>query len=162
MILPTVFAVLLLATCLLAGWRGGAPERIVAGAYLAAWLASMFVESRTASEFLNAQPAIVTIDGLLFLLLMAVSLRANRYWPMVAASMQLIILMAHVFRTADDAMLRVVYAVITWMWPFLQLAILLAGTLFHWQRVIRRGADPDWSRSSTGSSPGAPKAWPSD
>jgi hypothetical protein len=143
-----VFLACLLGACCYALWRGGAPERIVAGLFLTAWVASIVGDFPFAARFFTVAPAVLVIDGLLFAALLAVALRADRYWPMAVVSLQVIILLAHLMRVLDPELIRRVYSILINLPVYPQLLLLAAGAARHRQRLKRHGSDPSWSNFS--------------
>lgn len=72
----------LLITAGAAFWRGGWPERVAAAAMALAWFASAFLFT---SHFgFGPQTAVFLVDVSLLLVLLAVALRSDRWWPMWA------------------------------------------------------------------------------
>lgn len=142
-----IFLALLCVSCLLALWLGGAPERLVAGIFVLAWLASKAVP-RSWRIFAQFETMTLAIDILLLVALLLIALKANRRWPMAMTSLQAIIVLAHLAKLVDPQLIRPAYAIMTWSWPFLQLLLLIIGTLLHARRVARTGAVASWSSSS--------------
>lgn len=67
-----------------AAWRGRGPERIAAAAMLLAWIASAL--SHDATQLFGPQGTIMVIDLALFLVLLTIALRSDRWWPMWACA----------------------------------------------------------------------------
>lgn len=77
----------LLALLLASGvalWRGRWPERTAAAAMILAWLASTWLHD--ADQRLGPQTIIMAIDIALFLTLLTIALRSDRWWPMWACA----------------------------------------------------------------------------
>ena len=74
---------LLLATGV-ALWRGRWPERAAAVAMIVAWLASAWLHD--ADQRLGPQAIIMVIDIALFLVLLVIALKSERWWPMWACA----------------------------------------------------------------------------
>jgi hypothetical protein len=68
----------------LALWRGRWPERIGAMAMIIAWIASAALHD--ASQLRGPQSVIMAIDIMLFLVLLAIALKSDRWWPMWACA----------------------------------------------------------------------------
>jgi hypothetical protein len=62
-----IFLILLLGTCGYALWRGGAPERIAAGAMLAATVGSALARSEVQHRFVDIEVGLFAIDVLLLI-----------------------------------------------------------------------------------------------
>ena len=143
-----IFLGLLLAACLFAWWRGGGPERAVAALFFLAWLVSFLIHKPLASHYHGVEIPMVVMDMLLLVALLAISRRANRVWPVVATSLQALIVLAHVARALNPFQFPYVYMVMVVIWPIVQLFVLIAGTALHWRRTVTLGAEPSWTSSS--------------
>lgn len=143
-ILFIAFIGLLLVACLYAFWRGGGPERAVAWIFIAAWVISITI--RYVTDLVYQRPAWITlsVDTAVLIALAVVTRRANRAWPVVVTSMQLLIVLSHVARTINAHQFPRVYIVMTKSWPYLQLITLLVGTILHWRRTVTHGAEDSW------------------
>lgn len=148
MIFFIVFVALLVGSTAFALWKGGAPERIGAAFYWTAWLVTLFVNPNGATRWHNIEIGYLLIDLALLLALTWLAVKANRIWPMPAAALQLIIVLGHVAKILDPALLGSAYAIMSVFWPYLQLSILAAGTWLHWRRVRIHGAASSWSNFS--------------
>ena len=140
-----IFVGLLSATCLFALWRGGGPERAIAALFSIAWLASIVTDSPKPLRYHGVEVNYLVIDSLLLVGLLAVSRRANRAWPVVATSLQALIVLAHVARAITPHEVAFVYMIMTAAWPFIQLFVLTGGTAFHWRRTAINGAEASWT-----------------
>lgn len=156
------FIGLLSVACLFAWWRGGGPERAVAALFLIAWLASIATRAPFPQRYHGVAYHTLVIDGLLLICLLAVSRRANRAWPVVATSLQALIVLAHFARAVSPHELAFVYLVMTVIWPYLQLFIVIAGTAFHWRRTVIQGAEPSWTGFSDLAAPPPPEQPPTN
>lgn len=76
----------LMAATSVALWRGGRPERIAATVMILAWIASAL--GQNAHVVLGPQAIITAIDTLLFLVLLAIALTSDRWWPLWACAFQ--------------------------------------------------------------------------
>lgn len=140
-----IFEVVQLGVSTYAIWRGGVPERIVAIALLvAAWL-SLGI---SALRFNFATPLlpVLVLDAALFGLVIAVALRANRFWPLWAAALQLVALGTHGVRAYDAEILPVVYARGVGEIAYPICLALTLGT-YHFRRRwrLQRRRPEDWS-----------------
>lgn len=151
-----IFLGLLSAACLFAWWRGGGPERAIAAIFLIAWLASLATSAPFPQRYHGVAYHTLAIDTLLLLALLVVSRRANRAWPVVATSLQALIVLAHVARMLSSHEIAFVYMVMTASWPIFQIFILIAGTAFHWRRTTIHGAEASWTSSPASPPPTAP------
>lgn len=103
-----LFICLQLAVSLFAIRRGGPPERTVAWMLLAAMAASI-AGGLPASRYRAVAEWQLSIDIALFAGLAIVASRANRFWPLWLAALQLIAIGVHVVRWADPFLLPYAY-----------------------------------------------------
>ena len=142
------FAGILLLVAGLAWWKGGAPERIVGALFGAAFLASVATDSPRVERYFHLETVTALIDLALLIALFVVARAANRRWTTVAASLQLLIVIAHAARAINVHQAAFIYMLMTAFWPILQMLVLLIGTILHWCRVSRHGAEPSWKSFS--------------
>ncbi|WP_010160806.1 hypothetical protein [Sphingomonas sp. PAMC 26617] len=140
-----IFNVLLISTCFYAFVRGGAPERIVGGLFLAAAIISVALSARIADLFGSPAYGLFCVDLVLLACLTCVALRANRGWTMTVAAMQLIMTSVHLARIVNPDTIRWVYAVMLALWSWPMVLALAFGTYRHRERLSANGADPPWS-----------------
>jgi hypothetical protein len=102
--LPTwVGLTLLLVVCGGAFWKGDREGQLAAGGVLLSWGATIALHD---PRWVGLQWGAFGADLALLALLTAISLRTPRYWPLVAASAQLLCVMTHVARMMDPAGVR--------------------------------------------------------
>jgi hypothetical protein len=140
-----LFAVLFASASLYALVRGGAPERVAAVGYLAAYIGSFLLVTSGASQFQSTEWALFLVDAILAALLVILALHANRYWTIWAASLQIVSLSAHVADFVVPEIAAPAYALTLIVWSYLALPILLVGTTRHQKRKTHYGDDPSWS-----------------
>lgn len=138
-----VFNLLLLLVCGYALWRGGAPERIAA--VLFAGAAAMTFASMYSYGFRAISGLYLLVDLALFVAIAALSLWADRFWPMWVAALQLIVLAAHGVRATNPELLPFIYYVATAKLAYPMILMLAVGTVRHRERLARWGSDLDWS-----------------
>lgn len=141
------FVAYFLLVCGFAFARGGAPERTVAGAFLIAWILSIALSPAKDVRFQDLELGILAIDLALLAVLVLVAVRANRRWTIVAASLQIVIALAHLAKIADPRLIQAAYAYITESWPILQITVLAVGTELHRRRKRRERIVRSWSTS---------------
>jgi hypothetical protein len=142
--LVAFFNIFLVACAVYAFARGGAPEKVVAAAFMAA-AAATYVAWPLHSRYHNIEFGLLLIDAGLLVVLVAVALWANRFWPIWIASFQFFALLVHIAKAYQQDVLPIVYFATTSRIAYPMLAMLVIGTACHFQRVRRYGADPDWS-----------------
>ncbi|WP_375397486.1 hypothetical protein [uncultured Sphingomonas sp.] len=144
MLFFATFVALLASSVGLAGWKGGAPERVVGFMFLTAWLISVAL-FRDLNRYVSADWISFGINLALALGLFCVALIANRSWPMLVSSLQWMIILAQLGRRVGPNWMWQVNMVMNAAWPYFQVMILLTGTIFHWRREARSGKEPSWS-----------------
>lgn len=145
MLRVALFGLFLSLACGYAIWRGGAPERIVGGAMLSSFVATLFAHADYGLRFSNVETGVLVIDTMLMVALLFVALRADRGWPLALAGLHLCTMGAHVVRLIDPDMIRVTYALMIAVWSYPMLFGLLVGTHRHRLRLKAQGHDLDWS-----------------
>lgn len=138
-----LFAFLWLGSCGYALWRGGRPEQLVAVIFLIG--SPLTIVAYTPDPWRGVQWGILAIDSVILVLLLAIAFRANRYWPMGVAAMQLLEVVGHLLKLTDPTMLHVVYWISAVVWAYPMLLLLALGTLRHHNRVKRFGPETSWN-----------------
>jgi hypothetical protein len=140
------FSITLVAVVGYALWRGGGPERAVAGLLLAATAATIL--ARPAGPLFNdVEIGVLLVDGALFLGLLAVAVRAERYWPLWMTALQGIAVAGHGAKAVNPNVIPFAYAVLLAFWAYPMLALLAVATWRHRQRLKRFGIDRSWTPS---------------
>jgi hypothetical protein len=140
-----VFAAVLLGTCLYAFRRGGAPERCVASLLLAAAIASYLLPHVRGYTYFHVEWQRVAVDTLLLGGLVAVSLAADRFWPLYLTAFHALTVMTHGVRAYDPAVLPIVYTRVAAWLAYPGLLLLVIGVARH-QRRLRAGTHEfDWT-----------------
>ncbi|WP_321323071.1 hypothetical protein [uncultured Parasphingorhabdus sp.] len=125
-------------------YRGGGPERCVAGIVIAMVLLDPAVHIVTPLEYSALDPGHLVIDLAGWLALVAVALRANRFWPLCVASLQTIALVAHVTRMLDVTIHPKAYMIMQIASSYPLLVLLMVGTICHQKRLKAIGIDRSW------------------
>lgn len=133
--------------------RGGAPERVTAIAFVLALAA-------TASggfwsipgEFRVIPVHLFVVDLVLLAALIVIAVRANRWWPIPVAGMQLVAVLVHAGRLFDPTMVPNGYAFLTTIWSWPMVAILGLGTWTARRRLATGSFVADWKPFSLQSS----------
>lgn len=102
-------------------WRGGLPERIAALASLAAYLISPY-----AQKLSHGWPllGVALVDASYCALLIALAMRYDRTWLILAAGVELATVMAHLGMILDPTLLARGYVTSLWIFYFIFLAAL--------------------------------------
>ena len=140
-----LFAFALLATALLAIYRGQKPERIAAAMMSVAFVVSALLPETTSSRFDRLYLELFKVDAGLFVGLLLLALVANRYWPMWLAALQLLTLGVHLVKVYDPTILPIVYARVSGEIGYPMLVLLVIGIGRAHRRLKINGAERDWS-----------------
>jgi flagellar motor component MotA len=141
------FFLYLLAVCGYAFWRGSAPERVVACACLVAVAATVAATLPRENDFEVVEFEVLIVDASLLAVLFYIALRANRFWPIVATSLQAVTVVVHLAKAANPELVAPVYAFASTGTSLGILLCLWIGTLRHRRRLRKYGNDPSWSSS---------------
>lgn len=137
---------LLLAGCwTYALWQGGAPERTGATIMVASFIPSAATVSSPVVSFEFLETGVLTIDVLCLAAVVALAIRAERFWPLWVAALQLLTVAAHGVKLVEPDMLRRAYAFLIVVWSYPMIAIIIAGTARHAARLRNFGSDASWS-----------------
>ena len=141
-----LFNLLQIAATLYAFRRGGAPERVVGLALLTAALSTRFALSRFEIRFAGLELGVLAVDLLLLVILVVVALHADRRWVSWVAALHALGTGIHVAQVVSPDTSRLAYAILSAVWSYPIVLILILGTARHARRIAARGWDLDWSR----------------
>lgn len=145
---PVFYAILALC-CLFAWLRGGCPEKAGAAIFTIAALLSTAAASAPVERFGSLEAGVFAVDCAMLLALVALALRAERFWPLWVTALHLIGTAAHAIKLADPSVIRLGYAIALAFWSYPMLALLVLGTWQHQKRLTRFGVDRSWSSFSS-------------
>lgn len=128
------FFTLLFLCCLYAFLAGGRPERIGAGAYAVACLASHFLYAAPALKYRSVETGVFLVDVLVFAVFIALALRADRLWPIWVSALLGLGVLAHLGRLAGPGTMPWAYQIVMSVWSYPILAIIAIGTFNHHRR----------------------------
>ena len=160
-VLLVVFYAVMAFALVFAWSKGGGAEKVGAGLLLGFFLFRMALEPFVPSRFDVLNPLAFAQDLIGFAGFVWIELRARRYWPLLAAALQLLSLSAHFARVVQVAIDPRVYAVMKSLPTFLVFVLLAVGTASYRSRLRRTmrsgpfrvspGAAtvPSWRRAST-------------
>lgn len=134
------------AILLLAYWRGAQPEKQVSIVFFIGFYvgyAVRFIRGRPDFVFLDY--GLFFVDAVLLAIFISVALRANRWWPIWVASLQIIPVTGHFIKLLDIDGLSVVYWGMLDIPDYSQIVVILMGIHTHQKRLKKIGAYPDWS-----------------
>lgn len=141
----TVFLGLLFGTLLYAAFQGAAPERIGALIVASATIATIVVPKVGQITFARFEPNVFAVDLLMAIALILLALRAQRYWPIWAAALQIDTVVSHFAMLFAPRVMPWGYAVAEIAWSYPIVILLAAGVARHQQRKHAYGNDPSWS-----------------
>ena len=144
MIRIAFFVALLVGTAAYALRKGGGPERAMAFILIAMFAADQILHLFVPPRFAAIDTGHLAIDVAAAASTLALALLAHRFWPLVAAVLQILPLTAHVGKAADLSVHPVAYQTmqVAASWPLLLL--LLLATWRHVSRLRATGSDPCW------------------
>lgn len=139
-----IFVTLLLAALVYALRKGGGPEKAVAAIVIAMALADQALHLFVPAQFLSVDTGHLMIDLVAATATMIVALTAYRFWPMIAAALQILPLLAHTTRAIDISLHPVAYLTMqvaaSWLLP----PLLIGATWRHRRRLARLGNYRSW------------------
>lgn len=116
--------------------KGDEPERVAAGGYVLAWFASLLIQGDGAAD--GTQWGLMAIDSIMLAVLVALTWKSRRAWPVWASALQSLIVMGHILTLVDiRPPASAFYAVINLASTGILLVIAI-GTFWAWQE--RRAA----------------------
>ena len=127
-------------------WRGGAPERLTGLALLAAAASTGILQRDSPSLFSGLEIGVMIVDLLLLMAMVAITLHADRFWPAWITALHALGSGAHLAKAISPDVIRLAYAVMSVVWSYPIMILLMVGTVRHSRRIRAQGADLDWSR----------------
>lgn len=145
------------ALFLLALVCGAAPERILAGMAVAALLVHRLYHILLGTVLVHgADLGHLAVDIAWLAGIFAVALRANRVYPLWIGGMQIVAVMAHVYRLCLSEITSFACDLMSTMPSYFQLLALALGLTCHVLRRKRLGSYPSWRSSFASSAAHAP------
>lgn len=130
--------------CGYAAVRGGPPERWAAGMFIANVVLSDVSLYLSRRHRLTVEPALMAVDIALMFVLVVLALRAQRFWPIWAAALQVDAVLTH-FLMFSRATPPFSYAFALWLWALPIPLIIGVGAWRHRRRLKLWGEDPAWT-----------------
>lgn len=140
-----LFNLLQIAVTLFALRRGGAPERVVGLALLAAAGSTRFVLTAFETRFVGIEIGVLVVDVLLLAILLMVALHADRRWVEWIAALHALGTGMHFAQILSPDTSRLTYAILSAIWSYPIVLLLAVGTARHARRMAEMGSDLDWS-----------------
>lgn len=139
-----IFVTLLLVALVYAWRKGGGPERAMAAILAAMVIVDQALHLLIPVRFLAVDTGHLAIDIVAALATLAVALTAYRFWPMIAAVLQILPLLAHTTRAVDIDLHPIAYLTMqvaaSWLLP----PLLIVATWRHQTRLALQGSDQSW------------------
>lgn len=146
---PTLFIPLLALVLGYALLKGGAPERLTALIMIAASASTVTTWGPWQGRYTSVELGIFVTDFVMMLALVALALKAERFWTLWVAAFQVMQFASHIPEILVPDLLPVTYKVVISIWSYPMLILLAIGTFRHVQRVREYGNDKSWSASSS-------------
>ena len=127
-------------------FRGGAPERLTGLALLLAAVSTGLIQRHIPVLFSGLEVGVMIVDLILLAVMIAITLNADRFWPIWVTALHALGTGAHLARALSPDVIRLVYAVLSAAWSYPIVLFLVIGTVRHSRRIQARGWDLDWSR----------------
>jgi hypothetical protein len=139
-----IFTISLPVCCAYALFRGGTPERLIAGMFIiatAATAATGLDEPRLG----QTRWGVFAVDLALFIGLGTLALKANRIWPIWITSLQLVTVLSHLINIIMPGLRPAAYVWSITLTSLFMTWALAAATYMHRRRLKQQGADRSWS-----------------
>lgn len=128
--------------------RGGGPERVMAGIATGMVISDPLLHHFMPLGYASLDVGHLVIDGFGVASTLTLALVAYRFWPMIAAALHILPMMAHASRATDLAMHPAAYMIMQVAWSWLVPPLLIFATWRHQRRLRENGRDPAWRYSS--------------
>ena len=126
--------------------RGAAPDRVGAAVILVG--SALSTAAMSGGRYASVEFGVFLVDLAALVAFLALSLRAERLWPLWVTALQIIGTAGHAVKLVDAEVLRVAYAFAMAFWSYPMWLLLVLGTWNHQRRLTRNGVDKSWSTSS--------------
>lgn len=155
------FWIALVACCLYALIRGGAPERIGAAIFIAAVIfTGLAASSMEGKAFRSPEFGLLMVDGAMLVAFLILTTTSSRFWPIWMSGLQAVQVAGHLAKLADPGLIYWAYGVAQGLWSYPMMALLAAATWRHRKRLKQTGVDSAWRNSSWRSVRPPPRSGP--
>jgi hypothetical protein len=117
---------------------GRRSERAGALIIFGGWLATVALEHHRWRE---PQWGVISVDAVVLILLVILSLRSERWWPLWAAGFQLLALITHIARLVDPHVGAWAYITAALIWGYMLVAALGVGAYNSWRKTRQPAAN---------------------
>ncbi|MBJ6123204.1 hypothetical protein [Sphingomonas mollis] len=143
------FYALLATACGYAAYRGGAPERWVAGILLAGtvatWAVAIGLGGSHAGHFIGLEYGVLIVDSIMLVALMVVAALADRFWPLWMTALHGFGVVGHVAKAMAPEIMPNVYQAAHLFSAYPVTILLILATRWHVRRLREAGHDRSWS-----------------
>jgi hypothetical protein len=133
---PWIGLALTIVVCGGAFWKGDREQQLAAAGVLLSWGATVALRD---PRWIGTQWGAFGSDIANLALLLVISIRTKRYWPLVAAAFQLLCVMTHVARMLDPGVRAWAYSSGQVIFTQLLLIAIGVGVLNTWRASRRPG-----------------------
>lgn len=133
--------------------RGGGPERTMVAIGVTMVLSDQILHLAVDAEYLRLDLGHLAIDLFGSAATILLAMMALRFWPMVAAVLHTLPMLAHWSRALDVSMHPAAYMIMQVASSWLVPPLLVIATWHHRQRLLQNGSDPSWRSLSPQSRP---------
>lgn len=148
-----IFVTLLLMALGYALRKGGGPEKAIAAILISMLIADQALHLFVPVQYLAVDTGHLLIDASAAIATLVIAITAHRFWPMIAAVLQCLPLLAHSTRAIDLDLHPAAYLTMqvaaSWLLP----PLLIAATWRHQRRLVSQGSDRSWQSFSRSSNP---------
>lgn len=137
--------------------KGGGPERAMAFILLAMLAADQLLHLVAPARLTTLDIGHLAIDLAAAAATLALALTAHRFWPLGAAALQFLPLLAHFSRAADISVHPIAYLTMQVFASWLLPPLLALGTWRHRKRLRVCGSDRSWHASWRRLNPSMPR-----
>lgn len=141
-----VYYLLLVACWAYAVIRGGQPERLGAS-FLAIFSVLTAAAIPDATRFRFLEIGALVVDLLCLAAFVMLALRADRFWPLWVAALQLLGVASHGVKFSEPDLIPTTYSFMLSIWSYPMILLMIIGTWRHQRRLARYGVDRSWSTS---------------
>ena len=133
-----IFGALMWGVCIYAWFRGGRAERLAATGIVLMTYLSVLVASPYTSSFRHVEWPMFMVDASLFFVLLGVSLKSEKYWPIWLTAMQGLTVLTHLAPYVPHV-IPWAYGNANAIWAYPMLIILAFATRQHRRRLSDDG-----------------------
>jgi len=135
MLPPPIYYALLLLCGLYVWARGGLPERTGFAIIASGSVLSSAMLAAPAQRYRGVETGVLWVDVAVAIALVALALRADRYWTLWVAGLQLVGTASHFVKLADSDIARLGYSIVMSFWAYPMLLLVTAGAYLQRRTV---------------------------